>query len=566
MDDLKEHIIKFLIEHTGLDTITLEIPPDTALGDYAFPCFALARRERENPAAIAARLAKELPSAPFIDHMKATGAYINFFVNKGYLANSILTLVKNSGTTYGKPQGITPIRVMIEYSAPNTNKPMHLGHIRNNMLGDSIRRILSFCGHTVVGVNLINDRGVHICKAMLAYERWGKGDTPDSTNTKGDHFVGDFYVLFAKNAAENPALESEAQEILRKWEAGDTEVRELWKEMREWVLMGFEATYQRMNISFDHVYYESEIYEAGKQMVQEALLKGIARRDDNQNIVIDLEGVGEKVLLRADGTSVYITQDLYLAKKKFEDYHVDTSIYVVGNEQNYHFTVLFAALGKLGYPYGKKSYHLSYGMVNLPEGKMKSREGTVVDADDLMDTMITLAKEEIIKRDDSLHQEEISLRADQIGLGAIRFFILKHDPVRDILYNPKEAISFEGETGPYVQYAHSRISSILAKGKIHTWPSEIHGDRLTTEEEKQLLLLLSRFPSVVDDAARQYRPSSIAHYLLELCQSFNNYYHKHPVLSPDANIQSARITLIMAIRTVLQNGLHLLGMSAPERM
>ncbi len=539
--------------------IILEIP-DKQFGDIAFPCFALAKYRKKSPHLISHDLAVKLNSAlpKHIHAVTAEGPYVNFMLNKKNVASVVLTAIHTQKELYGSKQ--QKKKIMVEFSSPNTNKPLHLGHVRNNALGDSIARIFAFLGNDVVKACLVNDRGIHICKSMLAYKKWGHSKNPDK---KSDFFVGDFYVLFAKKAAENPELEQEAQEILRQWEKGDKETVALWKKMNQWVYDGFEKTYAQLGISFHKYYYESEIYTFGKEIVLNGLKKGIFF-DKEGAIVAPLEDVGlpNKVLVRSDGTTIYMTQDIYLAQKKFHDYPLDLSIYVVGSEQNMHFHQLFAILKKLGYPWADSCYHLSYGMVNLPEGRMKSREGTVVDADAIIGEMITLAKEEISKRHPELPAVELQNRSRQVGLAALKFYMLKIDAAKDMIYNPKESISFEGETGPYVQYTHARICSILNKAKL---PEELNLNGFG-ETENYLITMLEKFPAIVEDAAKHYRPSMITRYLLDLCQEFNSYYHDVPVLKAEEDVRNARLYLLSCIKTVLENGLGLLGIEAPDQM
>ncbi|MBI5881290.1 arginine--tRNA ligase, partial [archaeon] len=458
--------------------------------------------------------------------------------------------------------------VLVEFPSPNTNKPLHLGHLRNMALGESISNIMESQGYKIIRVNLNNDRGVHICKSMVAYSLWGEGKTPQSEGKKSDHFVGEYYVMFAQKEKEDPAIAEEAQEMLRKWEANDPEVRKLWEKMNAWALSGFEQTYKNFGLKkFDKVYYESNTYKKGKDIVMEGLKKGLFKKNDEGAIVVDLssEGLGEKVLMRADGTSVYVTQDLYLAWLKHNDFRYDKSIYVVASEQKYHFQVLFTLLDKLGFDFVRGCYHFSYGMVLLPEGKMKSREGTVVDADDLMLEMEDLAKEAVIKRYKTLEEQQIHDRAKVIGLGALKFYLLMTDPVKDMTFHPEQSISFEGETGPYVQYVHARICSILRKydGKAS---DEVDFKLLTHPLEKELAKKIGSFPDVVTQASEQCKPSVVAKYLIELGQMFNTFYAECPVLKADEKLMAARILLCDATRQVLANGLWLLGMKAPEEM
>lgn len=538
--------------------IVLEIP-DPQFGDIAFPCFSLAKYRKKSPQLIAHDLAAKLSSVlpAEIQRVKAEGSYVNFTFNKKSVAETVLSQITGQSEQYGsKKQNKT---VMVEFSSPNTNKPLHLGHVRNISLGDSMSRIFAFLGNNVIKACLVNDRGIHICKSMLAYKKWGHNKSP---NKKSDFFVGDFYVLFAKKSAEHPELEQEAQEMLRQWEKGDKDVVSLWKKMNQWVYDGFEQTYGCLGIAFHKYYYESDMYTSGKEIVLNALKKGLFVEKDGA-VVAELEpALPNKVLIRSDGTAIYMTQDIYLGQKKFHDYPLDLSVYVVGSEQNLHFQQLFAILKKLGYKWADHCYHLSYGMVNLPEGRMKSREGTVVDADAIIDEMTSLAKEEISKRHPDISAVELQNRSRQVGLAALKFHMLKVDAVKDMVYNPKESISFEGETGPYVQYTHARICSILKKAKL---PDELNLSGLG-EKENLLITMLEKFPAVVEDAARHYKPSYITRYLLDLCQGFNSYYHDVPVLKAEENARNARLYLLNCIRIVLENGLGLLGIESPDEM
>lgn len=560
--DFKKEIIKILEPHVLLDERMIEIPPDPTLGDYAVPCFSFAKQFKKAPAAIAGDLAKKIKLIKPVERVEIKGPYLNFFIDKRELAPLVLKDILTKKDDYGK--GAAKGKVMLEYPSPNTNKPLHLGHIRNMLIGSSVSNILSFHGHKIIRANLNNDRGVHICKSMLAYKKWGKNIEPD---IKSDHFVGKFYVLYNQMAEKEPELEKEIQDMLRKWEEGDQEVRELWKLMNTWAYNGFEETYAKLGLTFDKYYYESDFYDRGKEIVLAGFKKGIFKKDEKGNIYAELEqyAIPNKILLRADGTTVYITQDLYLAQLKFKDYSLDSSICVVGSEQNAHFKQLFKVLELLGHEWAKRCYHLSYGMVYLPEGKMKSREGTVVDADDFIANMIDLAKVEIRKRYHDLPEEEIEARAKIIGLGALKFYMLKIDHHHDIYYDPKESLSFEGETGPYVQYAHARICSILKKygDKIHP-NAEL--SLLTHELEKRLVLMLNDFSRVVMEAASHHRPSNIARYLLDLAQLFNEYYHTCPILTAEEELKQARLVLITCIRTVIHRGMHLLGIESPEVM
>ena len=500
--------------------------------------------------------------------------------------------------------------IVIEYSSPNTNKPLHLGHIRNNLLGWSVAEILKANGFNVKKVNLINDRGIHICKSMLAWLRWGNGETPQSSGMKGDHLVGKYYVIFSnhlkeeteKIQSENPGMEKEeaerrtplmqeAQQMLKKWEEGDKEIRNLWEMMNNWVYEGFDATYRRLGIDFDKTYYESNTYLLGKSMVQEGLEKGVLYKREDGSVWADLrdEGLDEKLLLRKDGTSVYMTQDLGTARLRQQEFDAESLIYVVGNEQNYHFDVLKRVLRKLGYPWAEKITHLSYGMVELPEGKMKSREGTVVDADDLMDKMTQTAKEtseEIQRKKEEnaagqaaaanaqanaaiLNEDEREDLYFRLGMGALKYFILKVDPVKNMLFNPKESIDFNGNTGPFLQYTHARICSLLRKGGFQEGQLvEFKNDGLRiSDKEKSLIQNLASYPAVLKQAGNTYSPALIANYLYDLAKDFNGFYQDTPVLrETDENLKSFRLALAQYTGLILKKGLYLLGISAPSAM
>lgn len=575
--DFKQEIITLLkTKNVTIDASLIEIPPDPKMGDYAFPCFTLSKQFKKAPPLIARDLAEQLSPSKPIEKVVATGPYLNFFVDKSVLVENILKTIHQKKENYGKSEP-TNKTIVIEYPSPNTNKPLHLGHIRNMLIGSSVALILKQTGNKVMQVNLNNDRGIHICKSMLAYQRWGNNELPEDTGTKSDHLVGKFYVQYAKKAKEDPKLgkqlEQEAQEMLQKWEQGDKEVRKLWKLMNAWAYGGFEDTYEKLSIFFDKYYYESNFYDKAKTIVEDGLKKGVFEKDEDGSVFIDFEKskdkqeqkLGKKVVLRGDGTSIYITQDMYLAKLKYDDYKFDKSLIVVATEQNYHFKVLFKILEKLGFAWANKNHHLSYGMVSLPHGRMKSREGTVVDADDLIENMKDLAKVEIRKRHPDLPDLEVENRAKVIGLGALRFFILKVDHHRDVKFNPEESISFEGETGPYVQYAHARICSILRKyGKKPL--ANVSFKQLSSEQEIALVKLLEDFPTVIADAAKQYRPSTIAHYLISVAQQYSNFYTNCQVLTEDNGLKEARVLLCYATKIVLEQGLALLGIDAPEEM
>ena len=480
---------------------------------------------------------------------------------------------------------------MIEYSSPNTNKPLHLGHMRNNLLGFSLSRIMAANGYRVVKTNIVNDRGIHICKSMLAWAKYGNGETPETSGKKGDHLVGDYYVAFDKNykaqvkelldkgltqeeAEAQAPLMQEAREMLRKWEAGDTEVRALWEKMNNWVYEGFGETYKRMGVDFDKIYYESNTYLEGKRKVLEGLDKGLFFRKDDGSVWADLtdQGLDQKLLLRADGTSVYMTQDIGTAEQRFSDYPIHKMIYVVGNEQNYHFQVLSILLDRLGFEWGKDLVHFSYGMVELPEGKMKSREGTVVDADDLMDSMIETARETSEGRDvrlDNYSPEEAAEIARIVGLGALKYFILKVDARKNMTFNPKESIDFNGNTGPFIQYTYARIRSVLRKAAEAgiEIPGQIPAGLHLSEKEEGLIQKLADFKAVVSQAGTDYSPSGIANYVYDLVKEYNQFYHDFSILREDNEaIKKFRLALSAAVADITRRGMALLGIEVPERM
>jgi arginyl-tRNA synthetase len=561
----KEQVIE-LLKLTALGKEELErlveVPSDPKLGDYAFPCFSLAKELRKSPAAIASGFAGSIKPAGAVARVEANGSYINFFLDKDLLSETVLKRIFELGSLYGAGQSRSE-KIMVEYPAPNTNKPLHLGHARNMLLGSSLCNILGFAGFQALPVDLVNDRGVHICKSMLAYKKWGNNKEPDK---KSDHFVGDFYVLYAKAVENDPELEKDIQKMLVKWENNDLETVKLWSKMRKWTLDGFKETYEKMGVHHKKTYYESEFYAEGKQIVLDGLKNGLFEKDEKGAVIVDLEkyGLGKKVLLREDGTTIYITQDLFLAKLKFMEFHMDRSVHVVGNEQIHHFRVLFKILELLKMPFAEKCYHLSYGLINLPEGRMKSREGTVVDCDDLIDEMRKVASVEISKRH-MLSDSDLKKRANAIGLGALKFFILKYDPQKDFIYNPEESISFDGETGPYVQYAHARICSIFKAAGGWGYDEKM---KLVFSHEKELSLirLLSDYPDVVAESAEKYDPSTVARFALLLAQTFSNFYQECPVIKEEESVRDSRLALIFCVRVVLQSSLSLLGIDAPEEM
>lgn len=522
----------------------------------------------------------------------------SFNVIKGFLNLTIagsnwieMLNAMHAQETYGitHPAEEAPL-VMIEYSSPNTNKPLHLGHVRNNLLGYSLSEILKANGNRVIKTNIVNDRGIHICKSMLAWQKWGEGVTPESSGKKGDHLVGDFYVMFDKHYREEVGqlvasglskeeaearspLMAEAREMLRRWEAGDAEVRELWNRMNGWVYDGFDRTYKRLGVDFDKIYYESETYLEGREKVLEGLKNGLFYRRDDGSVWADLrpEGLDEKILLRSDGTSVYMTQDIGTAKLRFDDYPIDKMIYVVGNEQNYHFQVLSILLDKLGFAFGKGLIHFSYGMVELPEGKMKSREGTVVDADDLMDEMIATARDisNELGKLDGLSPSEADDIIRVIGLGSLKYFILKVDPRKNMTFNPKESIDFNGNTGSFIQYTYARIRSVLRKAEEQglVIPEQLPTDTPVNAKEQTLIGSLADFASTVKEAGETYSPACIANYVYDLVREFNQFYHDYTILGEsDERIRQLRLTLSAETAKIVRSAMSLLGIEMPERM
>ena len=477
--------------------------------------------------------------------------------------------------------------VMVEYSSPNTNKPLHLGHVRNNLLGWSLAQIMEANGNRVVKTNIVNDRGIHICKSMLAWQKWGNGETPESSGKKGDHLIGDYYVAFDKHyreevkelvgkgmdeeqAKQEAPLIKEAHDMLVKWEQNDPEVRALWKKMNDWVYAGFDETYKALGVGFDKIYYESQTYLKGKAKVEEGLKKGLFERHEDNSVWADLtnEGLDQKLLLRSDGTSVYMTQDIGTAEMRYEDYPIDKMIYVVGNEQNYHFQVLSILLDRLGFKWGKELVHFSYGMVELPNGKMKSREGTVVDADDLIAAMIEDARrtsDELGKFDD-MSEEERQEIARIVGLGALKYFILKVDARKNMLFNPEESIDFNGNTGPFIQYTHARIRSILRKAQASPTPLQKEGAKLN-EKEIELVQKMNDYAAAVEQAGKDYSPSGIANYCYELTKEFNQWYHDYSILgAEDEATRDLRLVIARNVAKIIKNGMDLLGIEVPERM
>ncbi|MBU2644726.1 arginine--tRNA ligase [bacterium] len=561
---------EFGIQGVDPSQFKFEVPPDSQMGHLAFACFPLAKVARKAPPLIAAVLAEKWGESSLFREVTASGPYLNFYFNAQYLAKELIPACI-SNDSYGDNESGSGRTLMLEYSSPNTNKPLHLGHARNNLLGSVLAELLKNNGYRVVKANLVNDRGIHICKSMLAYQKWGHGETPESTGLKGDKLVGGYYVLYDRKEKEDPTILQEVQVMLRKWEAGDQDTIALWKKLNGWVLEGFRATYDRMDVSFDKFYFESETYQGGRELVLAALEKGICIEEPNGAVAIDLEAdkLGKKILLRGDGTSMYITQDINTTVSKFNEYDLDGCLFVVGNEQDNHFRVLFRVLGRFGYAWADRCEHISYGMITLPEGKMKSREGTVVDLDDLMDEMKALALLEIRERatdTDGVVSEDLERTAEAIGQAAIRFFILRTSAVKEISFNPKESLSFDGATGPYLQYTHARICSLLRKAEL----DPVHIDFDNTDwnpDEIALLVQLARFPDTIALSAAERNPAVLCAYIYELCRGYNKFYNEHPILKADAEtVIRARISLTRAVKGVLYKTLQILGITALEKM
>ncbi len=538
-------------------------------GDYTLVVFPLLRVTRQSPDATADAIGEWLQAnCPEISAFNSVKGFLNLSLSNLYWRESLESIAADGD--YGRLPS-TGRRIMVEFSSPNTNKPLHLGHIRNNLLGSSVSDLLKAAGNEVIKVTLVNDRGVHICKSMYAWEQRFGGATPESSGKKGDHLVGDCYVEFSKMEKEDPSVMDKVHEMLVKWEEADPQVRALWQMMNEWVFAGFEQTYKALGISFDKTYYEHDTYLLGKELVQKGLDMGVFVRDPDGSVWCDLtaDGLDRKLLLRSDGTSVYITQDLGTAERRFSEYKLDSHIYVVGDEQNYHFQVLKLILKKLGFSWADCIYHLSYGMVELPEGKMKSREGTVVDADDLIEKMYQEAKatsEESGKLAE-MPQEEKERLYRIIGLGALKYFILKVDPKKKMLFNPKESIDFNGNTGPFIQYTHARICSILRKAEESGIRAGIAPDVVLSPKEIRIVQMLASYPQKVAEAAEALSPALIANYCYELAKEFNQYYHDTSILrEPERKLLEMRLELISTTARVLRAAMGLLGIELPERM
>ena len=588
-NSIAEHIQKAVSElyqsEIGIESIVIQETRKEFQGQVTAVTFPFTRLSKKTPEQTGAEIGEYLK-----EHLREVTAFnvikgfLNLSISDSYWIDQLLKNVLKEDFGQFPANGK---RVMVEYSSPNTNKPLHLGHVRNNLLGYSVAEILSANGYEVIKANLVNDRGIHICKSMLAWQLFGNGETPESSGLKGDHLVGKYYVIFDKeykkqiadlmeggqteeDAKKNAPMIRQAQKMLLDWEAGDPEVKALWSRMNSWVYAGFEQTYNQLGVDFAKYYYESDTYLLGKDIIDEGLEKGVFFKKEDGSVWIDLtdDGLDQKLVLRADGTSVYITQDLGTAQLKYDDFKVDKSIYVVGNEQDYHFKVLFLILQKLGKSWASGLYHLSYGMVDLPSGKMKSREGTVVDADELMDDMIRTAKErtEELGKVDGFSEAEKADLYNMIGLGALKFFLLKVEPKKRLLFDPNESIDFQGHTGPFIQYTHARIRSVLAKADYKKRISKDHSLELTILE-RELIVNLSKYPGVILAAAKEYSPAHIANYIFELAKLFNKFYHEESILkAEDSNVKNFRLDLAAATAAIINKGMNLLGIRVPARM
>lgn len=556
-------------------------------GDYTVVVFPFLRASKQKPETTAQAIGEWLVrNVDVVTGFNVVKGFLNLNVDAAFRRTELLEQAADDNFGFTAATADSPL-VMVEYSSPNTNKPLHLGHVRNNLLGYSLSKILEAAGNRVVKTNIVNDRGIHICKSMLAWQKWGDGCTPESTGKKGDHLIGDFYVLFDKHykaevadlmaqgmtedEAKNEApLMREAREMLVRWEQNDPEVRRLWQTMNGWVYEGFDETYKRLGVGFDKIYYESETYLEGKELVLKGLEEGKMYRREDGSVWADLKenGLDEKLLLRKDGTSVYMTQDIGTAKLRYRDFPINKMIYVVGNEQNYHFQVLSILLDRLGFEWGKDLTHFSYGMVELPSGKMKSREGTVVDADDLMDTMEQQAAETAADRFKDMTPEQARETARMVGMGALKYFLLKVDPKKNMLFNPAESIDFNGNTGPFLQYTYARIQSVLRRaGGVKVADFNAENVAVPSDKEATLIRKAGDFPGVVKEAARSYSPALIANYCYDLAKEYNQFYHDYPILKEeDTARRNLRLLLSYTVARTLKSAASLLGMEMPERM
>lgn len=551
------------------ESVIIDYPPEPKMGDYSVPCFLLAKKLGKKPVEVSSFLTEAIKPTQLIKEIKFIGPYLNFFVNQNEFSQLVLTEIAKAKNKYGQNKIGQGQKVMVEYFSPNTNKPLTVGHVRNICLGQSIIKLLKFTGYKVIQSTLYNDRGAAIAKVILGYQKWGKNQTPKQAGLKSDHFVGSFYTKFYQAEKADSNLEVEAKKTLQDWEKGKKETRKVWEKLMKWVLLGFGQTLKKLGVGkFDEEYYESDYYKYGKKIVEKGLKKGVFIKDKEGVILAPLEkfGLPNKIVLRPDETSLYVTQDLYLAYLK-NKHHLDCSVYVVASEQDLYFKQLFKILELLGFKNAKNYYHLSYGMIRLPQGKIKSREGLVkgTGADELIAELEAMARAEIKKRFKNLAEKEINKRAEQIALAALKFYILLVNPKTTMVFDPKKSLAFTGRTGPYLQYVYARISSIFAKAKTSA-KTKVDFSALTDELELGLVKLLAKFPQVISEAVKNYDPSVLANYLYELAKIFSLFYEKLPVLPAEKKVKEARLLLISDVKIVLAKGLKLLGIAAPEKM
>jgi arginyl-tRNA synthetase len=570
LSKIKTQIIKAIGEvYPGSTLVILDIvpTPDPKLGDLAVPMFKLAKVAGKAPSMIAEELRGKIFGVKALESAEVAGPYLNLRFKKAVVAKEVMAMISKDKTKYGNGKA-TKEKIMVEYVAPNTNKPLHLGHLRNAALGESLCRILEAAGNKVVRANLLSDRGIGVTKAMVAYERWGDNETPVSAGVKGDHLVGKYYVMFEQKKVQHPEIENEVVKTLQKWEAGEPAARALWRTMTKWCIDGQNATLKMLGVKYDKVYRESALYKEGSKMVLAALQQGIFSKDEKGNIVAKLPNQPDKVVLRADGTAVYITTDLPLTVKKMTEFKLNKCLWVVGMEQDLHLRQLVGIMRLLGYKWADDLEHVSYGHVALPEGRMKSREGTVVDIDELVQHLSELAAAEIKERHDFLDQSEIDKRAQEIALGAVKFYLLSVSAPNGMTFNPKESLAFVGKTGPYLQYTNARIQSILRKAAElgSTGAGRVDVSVLNTPTEWQLVMRLAEFADVISSAANERDPSIVARYCYDLSKSFAEFYEQAPVLKADPSVRRARLSLLRAVGLVLGRSMYLLGIPAPKEM
>lgn len=574
---IKKDIVKLIKKHSGKAVIEekdIVIPPNQEMGDFSFPCFGLAKLLRDSPQNIAAKLKEKIKPSGLIFAVNNSGPYLNFRVSRKKFAEITLKQIAKEKKKYGNSVAGRGKKIYVEYISPNTNKPLHLGHLRNGFLGEAVSNIFETSGYKVIRGVLNNDRGMGISKSMLMYEKFGAGETPESADMKSDHFVGKYYVMFEQREKGNPEMEEELRRLLQKWEEGDKKTMELWKKMNQWAIKGYRETYKKIGVKFDKEYFESKIYKRGKEIVLDNLKKGIFTRDENKNIIAKPDGLPDRVLLRADGTAVYITADLAYAEQVFKKNKISKLIYVVGNEQDLSFKQLFKILKKLGHKFDTE--HLSYGIVNLPEGRMKSREGAVVDADELVEKLEDYAIEEIKTRHDFLKEKEVERRAAPIALAALKYFLLNVGPKNNMVYNPRASLSFTGNTGPYLLYTYARISNIFEKANLSAKVltkaeapetfGKINYEKLLSDNEHKIISDLARFGEALETAVENCDPSEVAKYLYELAKDFSDFYRDENVLNAEKETKIARLFFLRNLQIVFEKGLRILGIEPITKM